>query len=80
MGQHRFVTLYAGEPLFRLCSSVPYVLGTKALITRLQLIVETPILFSDEAKGLLESCGIDIASLDSYDLAMLHILCCLWND
>ncbi|KAJ8104998.1 hypothetical protein OPT61_g10446 [Boeremia exigua] len=80
MHGHRHVTSYAGAPLFRLCSSVPYVLGPLALITRLQLIVETPILLPDEAKELVAARGIDVAALDSYDLALLNVLCCLWND
>ncbi|KAH6618994.1 hypothetical protein C7974DRAFT_416328 [Boeremia exigua] len=59
MHHHRYVTKYAGEPLFRLCSSVPYVLGPLSLVMRLQLIVETPILLPDEAQALLAARGLD---------------------
>ena len=80
MHNHRYVTKYAGEPLFRLCSSVPYILGPLSLIMRLQLIVETPILLPGEAQALLDARGLDVASLTGYDSAILNILCCLWND
>ena len=80
MSEHHPVTSYAGDPLFRLCSSVPYILGPLALVTRLQLIVETPILLPDEVKDLVAKNGVDVASLASYDLALLNILGCLWGD
>jgi len=80
MRHHRHVTSYAGEPLFRLCRSVPYILGTRALVTRLQLIVETPSFLPNEAEDFLSAKDIDITSLENYDLALINILCCLWND
>jgi hypothetical protein len=59
----------------------PYLLlGPLALIKQLQLIVETPILLPDEVINLVESRGVDMSTLGSYDLAMLNILGCLWND
>ncbi|KAF2624200.1 hypothetical protein BU25DRAFT_163139 [Macroventuria anomochaeta] len=80
MSDHRSVTLYAGNPLFRLCKSVPYILGPLVLVTRLQLIVETPTLLPDEVKDLVASSGLDVTLLAEYDLALLNILGCLWND
>jgi hypothetical protein len=77
---HKPVTSYAGQALYALCPSVPYVLGPLALITQLQLIVETPILLPDEVIDLVEARGVNISTLGSYDLAMLNILGCLWND
>lgn len=77
---HKPVTSYAGQALYALCPSVPYVLGPLALITQLQLIVETPILLPDEVINLVEARGVNVSTLGSYDLAMLNILGCLWND
>ncbi|KAJ4985379.1 hypothetical protein SVAN01_09134 [Stagonosporopsis vannaccii] len=77
MRHYRHVTSYAGEPLFRLCRSVPYVLGTRALVTRLQLIVETPVVLPDEVEEFLAARDIDISSLNNYDLALLNVLCCI---
>lgn len=80
MRHHRHVTSYAGEPLFRLCRSVPYILGTRALVTRLQLIVETPIFLPNEVEDFLSAKDVEHTSLENYDLALINILCCLWND
>ena len=80
IGIHKPVTSYAGQGLYALCPSVPYILGPLALVTQLQLIVETPILLPDEVIILAEARGVDTTTLGSYDLAMLNILGCLWND
>lgn len=80
MYDHRSVTMYAGERLFRLCRSVPYILGPLMLVKRLQLIVETPLLLPEELKKLIARNGFGVASLTAHDLALLHILGSLWND
>jgi hypothetical protein len=80
MYDHRSITVYAGERLFRLCRSVPYILGPLMLVERLQLIIETPLLLPQELKELIVRNGLDVASLTAYDLALLHILGSLWND
>lgn len=80
MDHHDAVTSYAGESLYALCPSVPYVLGPLTLVKRMQLIVETPLLLPDQVIDLLIEKGIDISSLAGYDLAILNILGYLWND
>lgn len=80
MEDHEPITSYAGEHLYRLCPSVPYILGPLALIRHLQLIVEMPVLLPSEVIDLVTSRGIDVSTLSSYDQALLNILGCLWND
>jgi hypothetical protein len=71
---------YAGEPLFKLSKACPYILVPRILAARLQLIVETPTILPDEVKELAAERGLDVATLEGYDIAMLHILGALWND
>lgn len=80
MSNHRVVTVYAGEPLFHLCESVPFILGPLVLITRLQLLIETSVPLPDEVRHLVACKGVDVASLGEFDLALLNILGCLWDD
>lgn len=77
---HRPITKYAGEPLFKLSKACPYILVPRILAARLQLIVETPIILPDEVKELAAERELDVASLESYDIALLTILGALWDD
>ncbi|KAF9698462.1 hypothetical protein EKO04_003387 [Ascochyta lentis] len=76
----RIVTKYAGEPLYQLRTALPYVLGPMFLITRLQLLVERKISLPDEVRELVARNGLDLASLSEYDVALLNVLGCLWDD
>ena len=80
MCKHSPVAWYAGDPLFRLCTAVPYALGPMVLITRIQLLTESTLSLPDEVKELLTSNDIDPAQLSTYDIALLNILGCLWDD
>lgn len=77
---HRPIAKYAGEPLFKLSKACPYILVPQILAARLQLIVETPLILPDEVKELAVERGLDVATLESYDIALLHILGALWDD
>lgn len=78
--EYRPVAKYAGAPLFRLCKACPYILVPQILAARMQLLIETPFLLPDEVKELAAQRGLDVASLEGYDLALLNILGALWND
>ena len=71
---------YAGEPLFKLSDACPYILVPRILAARLQLIVETPLVLPDEVRELAAERGLDVATLQTYDIALLHILGALWDD
>lgn len=80
MYNHHSITIYAGERLFRLGTSVPYLLGPLALMQRVQLIIETPLLLPRKLREFIASSGIDTGSLTPYDLALFLILGILWDD
>lgn len=80
MCKHSPVAWYAGDPLFRLCTAVPYVLGPMVLITRVQLLTESTLTLPDEVKELLTRNDVDSTRLSVYDIALLNILACLWDD
>ncbi|KAF1925461.1 uncharacterized protein M421DRAFT_7935 [Didymella exigua CBS 183.55] len=71
---HRPIARYAGDPLFKLSKACPYILVPQVLAARLQLIVETPFIIPDEVKELAAERGLDVASLEGYDIALLTIL------
>ncbi|UPX15758.1 uncharacterized protein EKO05_0006197 [Ascochyta rabiei] len=79
-GYRRFVTKYAGEPLYQLSETIPYVLGPSALIERLHFLVEKKIPLPDEVRQLVVRNGLDLASLFEHDLALFNVLGCLWDD
>lgn len=74
------IAKYAGEPLFKLSKACPYILVPQILAARLQLIVETPLILPDEVKELAAERGLDVATLEGYDIALLHTLGALWDD
>lgn len=76
----RSIAKYAGEPLFKISKACPYILVPQTLAARLQLIIETPIILPDEVKDLAAERGLDVATLEGYDIALLHILGALWDD
>lgn len=78
--EHRPIARYAGDPLFKLSKACPYILVPQILAARLQLMVETPLVLPDEVKELAAARGLDVASLESYDIALLNILGALWDD
>lgn len=78
--QHVPIAKYAGNPLYRLCPSVPYILGPLPLVSRLQVIVEQELELPNEVKRLATRNGVDVTSLTEFDVALLIVLGLLWDD
>jgi hypothetical protein len=76
----RHIAKYAGDPLFKLSKACPYILVPLVLAARLQLIVESPIILPTEVRELAAERGLDVDSLEGYDIALLNILGALWDD